>query len=80
MYSLTLLLMSTGPDCYNKIDLPCRDSDEKEDEDMSWLRLLEMVVVGTVLVVMEGESSLAAGSAGLKAEPSNVGLKADGAS
>ena len=38
------------------------------------------VVVGTVLVVSEGESSLAAGSAGLKAEPSSEGLKAEGAS
>ena len=44
------------------------------------LRLLVKVVVGTVFVVSDGDSSLAAGSAGLKAEPSNVGLKADGAS
>ena len=41
---------------------------------------LLIVVVGTVLVVMDGDSSLAAGSLGLKAEPSEGGLKADGAS
>ena len=45
------------------------------------LRLLVKVVVGTVFVVTEGDSSAAAtASAGLKAEPSRVGLKADGAS
>ena len=38
------------------------------------------VVVGTVFVVSDGDSSLDAASAGLKAEPSDVGLKADGAS
>ena len=39
------------------------------------------VVVGTVFVVSDGDSSLAAASAVcLKAEPSDVGLKADGAS